>query len=91
MDLLTLFGSSVAAAAAGKAVGTWAVWRPFGGSTTFNSLRRRARLDAVAEFSAPTIVTIALTWVLSVRGRKGFGREREREGGEKMCPQCWCR
>jgi hypothetical protein len=31
MDLLTLFGSSVAAAAAGKAVGTWAVWRPFGG------------------------------------------------------------
>ena len=37
-------------------------------------------------FGTPT-VTIALAWVLSVRGRKGFGRERE--GGEKKCPQCW--
>ncbi len=34
----------------------------------------------MAEFGAPTI-TIALAWVLSVRGRKGFGRERE--GGRK--------
>jgi len=31
MDLLTLSGSSVTAVAAGKAVGTWAVQRPFGG------------------------------------------------------------
>jgi len=39
-------------------------------------------LDTVAEFGAPTI-TIALTWVLSVRGRKGFGQEQE-GGGEKV-------
>ena len=31
MDLLTSSGSSVTAAAAGKAVRTWAVQRPFGG------------------------------------------------------------
>jgi len=31
MELLALSGSSVTAAAAGKAVGTWAAWRPFGG------------------------------------------------------------
>ena len=31
MDLLTSSGSSVTAAAVGKAVGTWAAWRPFGG------------------------------------------------------------
>jgi hypothetical protein len=31
MDLLTLFGSSVTAAAVGKAVRTWAARRPFGG------------------------------------------------------------
>ena len=43
-------------------------------------LRRWAPLDVVAEFGAPT-VTIALEWVLSVRGRKGF----------RQCPQCWCR
>jgi hypothetical protein len=59
-----------------------------GGSTTVDLLLRWAPLDAVAEFGAPT-VTIALAWVLLVRGHKGFGRERE--GGEKKCPQCWCR
>jgi hypothetical protein len=37
-------------------------------------------LDAVDEFGAPTI-TIALAWVLLVRGGKGFGWEQE--GGEK--------
>ena len=31
MDLLASFGSSVTAAAVGKAVGTWASRRPFGG------------------------------------------------------------
>ena len=31
MDLLTSSASSVTAAAVGKAVGTWAAWRPFGG------------------------------------------------------------
>jgi len=50
-------------------------------------LRLWAPLDAVAKFGAPTI-TIALAWVLSVRGRKGFGHKQE--GGEKKCPQCWC-
>ena len=45
-----------------------------------NLLRRWAPLDVVAEFGAPT-VTIALARVLSVRGRKGFGREQE--GGRK--------
>ena len=75
MDLLTSFGSSASAAAVGKAVGTWAARRQFGGSTTVDLLRRWAPLDAVAEFGAPTI-TIALAWVLSVRGRKGFGWER---------------
>jgi len=40
-------------------------------------------LDTVAEFGAPT-ATLSLAWVFSVRGRKGFGRERE--GGEKKCP-----
>ena len=45
-----------------------------------NLLRRWAPLDVVAEFGAPT-VTIALAWVLSVRGRKGFGFGWEREGG----------
>ncbi len=42
-------------------------------------LCRWAPLDAVAEFGAPT-ATVALAWVLSVRGRKGFGQERERGG-----------
>ena len=51
-----------------------------GGSTTVDLLLQWAPLDAVAKFGAPTI-TIALAWVLSVRGRKGFGRERE--GGRK--------
>ena len=74
MDLLTSSGSSVTAAAAGKAVRTWAA-------------RVDGHLDAVAEFGAPAI-TIALAWVLSVRGRKSFGREQE--GEEKKCPQCWC-
>ena len=60
--------------------GAEAIW---GGSTTVYFLRRWALLDAVlAEFGAPT-VTIALTWVFSVRGRKGFGREQE-GGGEKV-------
>ena len=45
-------------------------------------LRWAPFLDAVAEFGAPT-VTIALAWVLSVRGCKGFGQERE-GGGEKV-------
>jgi len=58
-----------------------------GGLTTVNLLLWWALLDAVAAFGAPT-VTIALSWVLLVRGRKGFGREQE--GGEKKCPQCWC-
>ena len=58
------------------------------GSTAVDLLRRWAPLDVVAEFGTPT-VTIALEWVLSVRGRKGFGRERE-GWGEKKCPQCWC-
>ena len=84
MDLLTSFGSSASAAAVGKAVGTWAARRQFGGSTTVDLLRRWAPLDAVAEFGAPTI-TIALAWVLSVRGRKGFGWEHiflgNRNGG----------
>jgi len=89
IDLLTSSGISVTAAASGKAVGTWAAWRPFGGgSTTVVLLRRWEPLDTVAEFGAPT-VTIVLAWVLSVRGHKGFGWERE--GREKKCPQCWCR
>jgi len=54
-----------------------------GGSTTVDLLRQWAPLDAVAKFGAPDI-TIALSWVLSVRGRKGFGREQE--GGEEKCP-----
>jgi hypothetical protein len=45
-------------------------------------LRWAPFLDAVAEFGAPT-VTIALAWVLSVRGCKGFGQEQE-GGGEKV-------
>ena len=45
-----------------------------------NLVRRWAPLDVVAEFGAPT-VTIALAWVLLVRGRKGFGFGWEREGG----------
>ena len=53
-----------------------------GGATTDNLLRRWVPLYAVAEFGAPTI-TIVLAWVLLVRGRKGFGRERE-GGGEKV-------
>ncbi len=53
-----------------------------GGATTDNLLRRWVPLYAVAEFGAPTI-TIVLTWVLLVRGRKDFGRERE-GGGEKV-------
>ena len=59
-----------------------------GGATTVDLLRPWVPLYAVAEFGTPTI-TIALAWVLLVRGRKGFGWERE--GGEKKCPQCWCR
>ena len=57
-----------------------------GGSTTVDLLHRWApsQLDTVDKFGAPT-VTIALTWVLSVRGRKGFGWERiffgNRNGG----------
>ena len=47
-----------------------------GGSTAVDLLRRWAPLDVVAEFGAPTI-TIALAWVLLVRGYKGFGREPE--------------
>ena len=50
-----------------------------GGSTTVDLLLQWAPLDAVAKFGAPT-VTIALAWVLSVRGHKGFGREREARG-----------
>jgi hypothetical protein len=83
MDLLTSSGSSVTAAAAGKAVGTWAAWRPFGGVDNGRFLLQWAPLDAVAEFSAPTI-TLVLSLVFSVRGHNGFGREQE--GGEKKCP-----
>ena len=65
--------------------GAEAIW---GGSTTVYFLRRWALLDAVlAEFGAPT-VTIALTWawvlLLLVRGRNGFGWEREE--GKKNYP-----
>jgi hypothetical protein len=62
MDLLTSSGSSVTAGAAGvagKAVETWAVLRPFGGTTTVDLLLRWAPLDTVAEFGALTI-TVAL-------------------------------
>ena len=55
MDLLTLSGSLVTMAAAGKAVGTWAARRPFGGSTMvdFDLLLQWAPLDVVAKFALP--------------------------------------
>ena len=58
MDLLTSSGSSVTAAAAGKAVGTWAARRPFGGVDNGRFLLQWAPLDAVAKFSAPTITVV---------------------------------
>ena len=82
MDQLTSSGSSVTAAAVGKAVGTCAARRPFGGVDNGQFAALMGTLDAVAKFGAPTI-TISLAWVLSVRGRKGFGQERE-GGGEKV-------
>ena len=53
------------------------------GSTAVDLLRRWAPLVAMAEFG-DSAATVALSWVLSVRGRKSVGRERE--GGEKKCP-----
>ncbi len=50
MDLLTSSGSSVTAAAAGKAVGTWVARRPFGGvdngqfSASMGTVRRGGRI-----------------------------------------------
>ena len=82
MGLLTSSGSLVTTTAAGKAVGTWAVRMPFGGSTEVDLWCRWAPLVAVTEFE-DSATTVVLSWVLSVRGHKGFGRER---GGEKKCP-----
>ena len=70
MDLLTSAGSSVPAAAVGKAVGTWAALRRFGGSTLVRLLRRWAPLEAVADFGNSDAAR-TLTWVLLVRGCKG--------------------
>ena len=53
-----------------------AIW---GGVTTVDLLRLWAPLVVVAEFGNYA-KTIALAWVLSVRGPKGFGWEPE--GGE---------
>ena len=50
-----------------------------GGVTTVDLLRLWAPLVVVAEFGNYA-KTIALAWVLSVRGPKGFGWEPE--GGE---------
>ena len=43
-------------------------------------LRRWVPLDVVAEFCAPKD-TVALSWLFSVSGPKGF--DQEREGGEE--------
>ena len=82
MDLLTSSVSSVTAVVAGRQLEHGRHRGHLGGSTMVNLLLRWALLDAVAEFGTPT-VTVALTWVLSVRGCKGFGQEQE--GGERKC------
>jgi hypothetical protein len=72
MDLLTSSGSSVPAAAAGKAVGTWATRRPLGGSTTVDLLRRWAPLDAATKLGDAAAGS-APPCELSLRGRGGGG------------------
>ena len=74
-------GSSVPAEAAGRAVRTWAAHRQIGGVVTVDLLRQWAPLGVVAKFGN-SATTVPLPWVLSVRGRKGFGWERG-GGGEK--------
>ena len=77
MGLLILSSSLVTAeAVVGKAVGTWSARRPFGGvgngrfAASIGTVGRSGRIRRSRGH-------FALTWVLSVRVRKGFGRERE--------------
>jgi hypothetical protein len=73
MGLLTSSGSSVTMAVAGKAAGTWAVQRPFGGVDFSASMGTVGSSGQIRRFCRHY-------WM---RGCKGFGREQE--GGENKC------
>jgi hypothetical protein len=84
MDLLTSAGSSVPAAAVGKAGKTWVAQRQFGvgGSTTVDIMRWWVPLEVVAKFGNSNAARM-LTWVLFVRVCKGK-RLGARGEGEKV-------
>ena len=89
MDLLTSSGSSVTAAAAGKAVGTWAARRPFWGvnngrfAASMGTVGRGGRVRRSHRHYCPLMVGDV------GEGVQGFWSGAR--GGEKKCPQCWCR
>ena len=87
MDLLTSSCCSVSAVAVGKAIEIWAARRQFGGvdNSRFAALLIFAMcaFRALAKFGH-SAAAVMLSWVLSVRGARGLGRERE--GGEKKWP-----
>ena len=88
MDILTSSGSSVTvatAATAGKAVGTWATQRPFGGvdNGSFAALMGTVGRGGQVRRSHRHYCAR-----MGVVDRVLVGSKR---GGEKKCPQCWCR
>jgi hypothetical protein len=86
MDLLASSCCPVSAVAVGKAIEIWAAQRRFGGvnNSQFAALQifTTCAFGVLAEFGH-SAATVTLSWVLLVRGCKGFWL-RMRGGGEKV-------
>jgi hypothetical protein len=87
MDLLTLSGSSVTAAAAGKAVGTWAARRPFGG---VDSGRFAASMGTVGRGGRVWRSHHHYCARMGGDGEGALGFWLGVRGGGGKCTQCWC-
>jgi len=82
MDLLTSSGSSVTAAAAGKAAGTWAAWRPFGGAGNGRFAASMGTVGHSGRIRCSHRHVVARMGVFG-EGAQGFW-SGARGGGEKM-------
>ena len=87
MGLLTSSSSWVTMAAAGKAVGTWAARRPFGGVDNGQFAALMGTVGCGGQIWRSHHHYCARMGVVG-EGAQGFWSGAR--GGEKKCPQCWC-
>ena len=68
-------------------VGAEAIWGVHDSQFAATLKLAMCALQALTKFGG-SAATMMLTWMMLVRGHKGFGREQEGGGGK--CPWWWC-